>query len=95
MLNGLLASLKNMPLDVGKQFNVITVSFNPREKPDLAANKKRVYVGLYGRPGASEGWHFLTGDEPQIQAAGSGRGLSLCIRPRIRTSLPTPPPSWS
>jgi len=67
VLNGLLASLKNMPLDVGKQFNVVTVSFNPREKPGLAANKKRVYVGLYGRPKASEGWHFLTGDEAEIR----------------------------
>jgi len=67
VLNGLLASLKNMPLDVGKQFNVITVSFNPSEKPNLAANKKRVYVGLYGRPGATDGWHFLTGDEKDIQ----------------------------
>jgi len=66
VLNGLLASLKNMQLDVGKQFNVVTVSFNPREKPALAANKKRVYVGLYGRRGADEGWHFLTGDEPEI-----------------------------
>jgi protein SCO1/2 len=73
VLNGLLRSLQNVPLDVGKQFNVVTVSFNPREKPGLAANKKRVYVGLYGRPGASEGWHFLTGDESAIQ------GLSRAV----------------
>ena len=75
VLNGLLASMKNMPLDVGKQFNVITVSFNPREKPDLAGNKKRVYVGLYGRPGASEGWHFLTGDEPEIKQLAQAAGF--------------------
>ncbi len=67
VLNGLLRSLKNMSLDVGKQFTVVTVSFNPRETPGLATNKKRVYVGLYGRPGAPEGWHFLTGDEAPIQ----------------------------
>lgn len=66
-LNGLLRSLQNIPLDVGKQFNVVTVSFNPNETPGLAANKKKVYVGIYGRPGASEGWHFLTGDEASIQ----------------------------
>ena len=67
VLNGLLTSMKGMPLNVGKQFNVVTVSFNPSEKPGLAANKKRVYVGLYGRPGATDGWHFLTGDEAPIQ----------------------------
>src|SRR5579859_5161223 len=68
VLNGLLTSLKGMPLDVGKQFNVVTVSFNPKETPGLALNKKRVYVGLYGRPGAADGWHFLTGDEASIHA---------------------------
>ncbi len=67
VLNGLLRSLRDLPLDVGKQFNVVTVSFNPREKPALAAAKKRLYVGLYGRKGASEGWHFLTGEEVSIQ----------------------------
>jgi protein SCO1/2 len=67
VLNGLLASLKVVPLDVGRQFKVLTVSFNPREKPGLAANKKRVYVGLYGRPRAAEGWHFLTADEAPIK----------------------------
>jgi protein SCO1/2 len=81
VLNGLLASMKNMPLDVGKQFNVVTVSFNPRENSGLAANKKRVYVGLYGRPGASEGWHFLTGDEPQIQALARAVGFHYAYDP--------------
>lgn len=81
VLNGLLASLKNMPLDVGKQFNVVTVSFNPRENSGLAANKKRVYVGLYGRSGASEGWHFLTGDEPQIQALARAVGFHYAYDP--------------
>ena len=75
VLNGLLTSLKGVPLNVGKQFNVVTVSFNPRETPGLAANKKRVYVGLYGRPSASEGWHFLTGDEAPIKALAQSVGF--------------------
>jgi len=75
VLNGLLTSLKGMPLDVGKQFNVVTVSFNPNEKPGLAMNKKRVYVGLYGRPGAPEGWHFLTGDEGPIHQLADSVGF--------------------
>ena len=67
VLNGLLTGMKGVPLDLGKEFNVVTVSINPRETPGLAANKKRVYTGLYGRPGAAEGWHFLTGDDASIQ----------------------------
>jgi protein SCO1 len=66
-LNGLLASLKELSFDVGKQFAVVTVSFNPHEKPALAAAKKMMYTGLYGRSGAAEGWHFLTGNEASIE----------------------------
>lgn len=66
-LNGLLQSLKELKFDVGNQFNVVTVSFDPTEKPPLAAAKKAVYVGTYGRPGAAEGWHFLTGDTDSIR----------------------------
>jgi len=67
VLNGLLESLKQLKFDVGDQFNVVTVSFDPSERPELARAKKAVYVGLYGRPGAAEGWHFLTGDEASIR----------------------------
>lgn len=80
-LNGLLRSLQNIPLDIGKQFNVVTVSFNPNETPGLAANKKRVYVGIYGRPGASGGWHFLTGDEASIQKLTSAVGYHYAFDP--------------
>jgi protein SCO1/2 len=65
--NGLLQSLKNLKFDVGKEFDVLTVSFDPKDKPELAAAKKAVYVGLYGRRGAAQGWHFLTGDEASIR----------------------------
>jgi len=66
-LNGLLSSLKNISLDIGKDFDVITVSFNPRESPPLASAKKAMYTGLYGRPGAEDGWHFLTGEQSSIE----------------------------
>ena len=80
-LNGLLRSLQNIPLDIGKQFKVVTVSFNPRETPGLAANKKKVYVGIYGRPGASAGWHFLTGDEASIQKLTGAVGYHYAFDP--------------
>ena len=66
VLNGLVHSLKELKFNVGQQFEVVTVSFDPTEKSSLAAAKKAIYVSLYNRPGAAAGWHFLTGDEPSI-----------------------------
>jgi protein SCO1/2 len=65
-LNGLTAALGRLPFDVGKEFQVITVSFDPRETPSLAAAKKKAYLHRYARPTAAEGWHFLTGEPAAI-----------------------------
>lgn len=67
-LAGLSAALKMVKFDVGNQFDVITVSFNPRETPQLAAQKKAEYLKRYGRTGAASGWHFLTGPADSINA---------------------------
>ncbi len=67
VLNGLVQGMLDMPFTVGKEFRVVTVSFDPREKPPLAAAKKKTYVERYGRPGAADGWHFLTGEADAIQ----------------------------
>jgi protein SCO1/2 len=64
----LTGSLKALKFDVGKEFEVVTVSFDPREKPELAREKKAGYMARYGRAGAEAGWHFLTGDEASIAA---------------------------
>jgi protein SCO1/2 len=66
VLNGLTESLKAVSLDAGDEFEVIAVSFDPRETPSLAAAKKESYVRRYGRTGADAGWHFLTGDKESI-----------------------------
>lgn len=74
VLNGLTSALDVVSFDIGKEFEVVTVSFDPRETPELARNKKATYIDWYKRPGAAEGWHFLTGDKSSIdkltQAAG-------------------------
>jgi protein SCO1/2 len=75
VLNGTLNSLKEVPLDIGKDFSVITVSIDPSERPVLADAKHIMYAGLYGRPGAVQGWHFLTGDEAQIQKLAAAVGF--------------------
>jgi protein SCO1/2 len=67
--------MKVMQYDVGEQFDVITISFDPREGPDLARAKKATYVKQYGRAGAQQGWHFLTGDDPSIKALTSAVGF--------------------
>lgn len=67
VLNGLLESLKTLSFDAGKQFDVVTVSFDPGETSALAVNKKENYLQQYGRAGAEQGWHFLTGDSSSIR----------------------------
>jgi protein SCO1/2 len=65
-LNGMLKSFKPLKLDIGKDFDVLTVSFDPNETPDLAAAKKATHIKSYNRPGADKGWHFLTGEQDSI-----------------------------
>jgi protein SCO1/2 len=67
VLNGLLKSLRALAFDAGDQFHVVTVSFDPTETSETAATKKAGYIQRYGRPGASSGWHFLTGDASSIE----------------------------
>jgi protein SCO1/2 len=54
---------------------VVTVSFDPTDTPEEAMGKKAVYVGLYGRPAAKHGWHFLVGEEPSIRALADAVGF--------------------
>jgi protein SCO1/2 len=66
VLNGLTEAMKPLTLELGRDFDVVTVSFDPLDTPETAAGKKKNYLALYGRPGGEAGWHFLTGTEPQI-----------------------------
>ena len=68
VLNGLVRAMNALAFDAGKEFEVVTVSFNPADTPALAAAKKESYLRSYPRPGAAAGWHFLTGDQAAIDA---------------------------
>ena len=68
ILNGLSHTMQQISLNVGTDYQVVTVSFNPKETWQLAAAKKANYIEKYQRPGAKEGWHFLTGDQANIKA---------------------------
>jgi len=67
VMNGELGAFRQISFNIGEQFEVVTVSFDPRETPDLAVAKKTTYVKAYNRPGAEAGWHFLTGDAANIK----------------------------
>jgi protein SCO1/2 len=76
VLNGEASVFSALKLDIGRDFDVVTVSFNPSEAPDLARGKKRVYVERYGRSGADQGWHFLTGSQESIAALTNAVGFN-------------------
>jgi protein SCO1 len=67
VLNGVVSALRVVQFDAGKEFDVVVVSFDPRETPQLAAGKKDVYMQIYKREGAAKGWHFLTGQPESIK----------------------------
>ena len=65
-LSGLASALDVLSFLPGREFELVTVSFEPKEAPALAAAKKKTYLARYKRPGAEAGWHFLTGDREPI-----------------------------
>ncbi len=67
VMNGMLDAMKGVSLDPGDQYQVLSVSIDPSETPQLAAAKKRHYLADFARPGADDGWHFLTGSKAQIR----------------------------
>jgi len=74
-LDGLTSALEMVKLTPGKDFDVIIVSIDPSETPDLAAKKKAFYLKRYGRPETAAGWHFLTGQKPAIDAVTNAVGF--------------------
>jgi protein SCO1 len=81
VLNGLDRSLENIPPTIGKDFNVVTVSIDPNDTPVLAAAKQAMYTGMYGRPGAQQGWNFLVGQQAQIKQLADAVGFHYAYDP--------------
>lgn len=75
VMSDLTKTLQELNYDAGNQFEVITVSMDPGETPELAAAKKAVYLQEYGRPGAETGWHFLTGAQAEIHQLADAVGF--------------------
>ncbi|HSU56062.1 MAG TPA: SCO family protein [Candidatus Dormibacteraeota bacterium] len=81
VLNGLIESLQDIRSNVGKDFEVVDISIDPRETPSLAAAKKRSCLKRYGRDGAAAGWHFLTGSEENIRKISAEVGFHYVYDP--------------
>ena len=81
-LAGLSGAMKMIKFDVGNEYEVVTVSFNPKETTADAAAKKAEFIKRYGRPGAATGWHFLTGDKENIDAVAKAVGWKYAYDPR-------------
>lgn len=75
VLDGMVQSLREIDWVPGDEFEVVTVSIDPRETPELAREKKQTYVRSYGRERAADGWHFLTGEPTSIEALAEAVGF--------------------
>ena len=78
ILNGMVTSFRVLPFQIGKEFDVVTVSFDPRETAALAASKKQVYIDYLPKKmheDAKSGWHFLTGDPANIERIADAVGF--------------------
>ncbi len=81
VLDGVEAALDAMKLEVGEDFDVITVSIDPGETPELAAQNKANHLERLGKDGAERGWHFLTGEEVGIERLTSAVGFRYTYDP--------------
>jgi protein SCO1/2 len=82
VLGGLLSSLRVLKFDIGNEFDVLTISFNPREDSSLAKSVKDSYLKRYKRAGAENGWHFLTGDQTAIDRLTKAVGFRYTYDPQ-------------
>jgi len=81
MLNGVVDGLEAMEWSPGDEFEIVTVSINPLETPELASAKKQNYLKRLDRPSAGAGWHFLTGREREIKRLAETVGFSYTYDP--------------
>lgn len=82
VLSGLESAMRVLKFDVGKDYDVLTVSFDPRDTPELATAKKAEYIKRYGRADAAQGWHFLTGSQESIDALTKAAGFQYEYDPK-------------
>ncbi|MBI4125155.1 MAG: SCO family protein [Deltaproteobacteria bacterium] len=84
LLNGTLEGLKGLKWSAGREFEMVAVSIDPNETPDLASTKKANYLKEYGRSGSETGWHFLTATEANVRQLADAVGFRYQYDPEIK-----------
>ena len=84
VLNGVVGGLLPLKLSAGRDFDIVTVSFDPRDTPAEATEQRNMYLKRYGRASAEKGWHFLTGEAPAIEALTKAVGFRYAWDPKIQ-----------
>jgi protein SCO1/2 len=84
VLNGLVRAIRPLKFDIGNEFDIVTVSIDPKETAALASEKKANYIEDYGRPGAEKGWSFLTGEQESIAALANTVGFRYVYEPQTK-----------
>jgi len=84
VLNGVYSSMEALPFTTGKEFDLLVVSFDPGDTPQLAAKKKAAYFARYRRPGSDAGMHFLTGRQESITALTKAIGFKYVYDESIK-----------
>jgi len=75
VLNGFVEAAKELDWAPGTDYDVLAVSFDPRDTPEVAAKKRENYAAALGKPGGTAGWHFLTGKEDQVRRLADALGF--------------------
>ena len=84
VLNGVYSSMEALPFTTGKEFDLVVVSFDPADTPQLAAKKKAAYFGRYRRPGSEAGMHYLTGRQESITTLTNAVGFKYVYDTSIK-----------
>ena len=84
VMNGLTSALTVVRFNAGREFDVVAISFDPKETPAMASAKKRTYLNRYNRLGTENGWHFLTGDQAAIDAITRATGFRYAWDPELK-----------
>jgi protein SCO1 len=84
VLAGLASAMIPLKFTAGHEFNVVTISIDPTDTPASAEKKKEQYLERYRRPEAYNGWHFLTGDKPAIDAVADAVGFRYSYQPEFK-----------
>jgi len=77
IMNGISSSLRALPFEAGRDFDVVLVSFDPRDTPAAAAEKKRTHLDYWAAQDTADGWHLLTGDEQTIARVTEAAGFTF------------------